>query len=94
MPTLLRIDNHIRTIGTISEDDLAFLREHLVAEGESDHDYFVDGDTILLLVERGAPPSLTELLRSALAQDESMDIAWREGGAIVARESGEGSPFR
>jgi hypothetical protein len=94
MPTLLRIDDHIRTIGAISEEHLAFLRDHLVAEGEGDRDYFVDRDTIVLLVERGADGELLELLRTALGFDDAMDIAWREGEALVERETSEGGPFR
>ena len=92
MPTLLRIDDHIRTIGTIPDEHLEFLRDHLVRESEGDRDYFIDRDTIVVLVEKGAPPSLLELLRNALGPDDGMDIAWRDGDPLVG--SAARGPFR
>jgi hypothetical protein len=93
MPTLLRIDDHIRTIGDVPDEHVEFLRDQLEEESKDDRDYFVDRATIELLADRGAPPGLVDLLTTALGTDDGMDIAWRDGEALVETDRAEG-PFR
>lgn len=66
-----------QAIGTISEEELQFLIDSLEEESTTDTDYYVNKDTIDMLVEDGAPESLLALLRGALGAREDMDIEWR-----------------
>ncbi len=63
-------------IGTITEDQLQFLVEELEEESAEDRDYYISSDTIDMLEEDGADPTLVSLLRGALAGREGLDVRW------------------
>ena len=63
-------------LGSISDEELQFLTAELEEESDEDKDYWVDADTIDMLEEDGAPPSLLTLLRNALGEREGMEVEW------------------
>jgi hypothetical protein len=75
MPKLTRIDTG-HEIGTITDQQLAFLVEQLEEEHDEDQDYYIDRDTLELLSDNGADPELLAMLEKAIGDDEEMDIAW------------------
>ena len=93
MPTLLRIDDHIRTIGEIADRDVHLLRAKLEEEGDADRDYYIDRDTIEMLAANGARRELIQMLLGALGTDDGMDIEWRDGGVRVDDADADG-PYR
>lgn len=80
------------TLGTISAQQLGFLLEHLVLEGATDHDLYVDRDTLALLAEAGADEELLALLDQALADRMEVDIAWDE--SVDDGSSDRRGPYR
>ena len=66
------------TLGEITEEQLAFLEEQLVEEGEEDPDYFINLDTVDMLAQRGADPALVALLKQAIGTSEGIEITWSE----------------
>jgi hypothetical protein len=62
-------------LGTISEADLEALADALEEESVDDQDYYINVDTIDLLVGR-ASAALVDLLRSALGTEEGIEIRW------------------
>jgi len=58
------------SIGEITEEQLEFLEEELVEEGEEDPDYFINQDTIDMLAQRGADDDLIALLRQAVGNGD------------------------
>ena len=67
-----------KRLGTLSPDQLAFLLEELEEESATDQDYYLTADTIALLEEAGADAELLGLLRSALGDQEGIDVAWTD----------------
>jgi hypothetical protein len=65
-------------LGTISEADLQALADALEEESADDQDYYINTDTIDLLVGR-ASAALVDLLRNALGTDEGIEIRWQRG---------------
>ena len=63
-------------IGTLSEENLSFLIEHLEEESAVDQDYYINRATLDLFESAGADPELMAMLRTALGQREDMDIRW------------------
>ena len=63
-------------VGTISETDLQALADALEEESVDDRDYYINVDTIDLLVGR-ASGTLIDLLRSALGTNEGVEIRWQ-----------------
>ena len=63
-------------LGSISEADLQALADALEEESVDDQDYYIDADTIDLLVGR-ASPALVDVLRSALGTEEGIEIRWQ-----------------
>jgi processive 1,2-diacylglycerol beta-glucosyltransferase len=64
------------TLGRITDAQLKFLTDQLEEESETDTDYYLNKDTLELLVEEGIDPKLLELLRQALGNREDMEIEW------------------
>lgn len=64
-------------IGTISEEQLRFLTDHMEEESGADRDYYIDRATVDLLEEAGADPALLSLLRRAVGTRGEVDIEWR-----------------
>jgi hypothetical protein len=75
MPKLMRLDKDIE-IGVISDAQLKFLVDQLEEEHDEDQDYYIDRDTLELLMDNGAEPELVALLEKAIGDDDEMDIAW------------------
>ena len=65
-----------KAIGEISEAQLQFLIDNLEEEDTEDMDYFLDAETIAFLDEQGADTDLIELLKEALGNRDSLDIAY------------------
>ena len=63
-------------LGTLTDDQLQFLLDHLEEESEEDDDYYLNRTTVDILEEEGADPELVGLLRRALGEREDMDIRW------------------
>lgn len=63
-------------IGTISDEEFQFLVKDLEEESLRDTDYFVDGPTIDMLEDDGAPASLVTLLRAAVGAGDGAEIRW------------------
>ena len=68
-----------QTLGTITEDQLQFLNSQLEEESETDHDYYINLDTLELFEEKQVDPELLDLLRRALGDREEMEIEWSRG---------------
>lgn len=67
-----------RHVGSISDDELQFLKDALEEESSSDDDYYIDGATIDMLEERGATAHLLGLLRTAVGASEGVDLRWEQ----------------
>lgn len=65
-----------RALGTISDEDLRFLQDHLEEESREDTDYYINKDTIDTFEQRGADSALLRVLRDALGAREDMEIRW------------------
>jgi hypothetical protein len=67
-----------RLLGTITAGELAFLMEQLEEESSTDRDYYIDADTIEMLVEAGAPANLVDVLKSALGPESDAEVRWED----------------
>jgi hypothetical protein len=67
------------TIGTISKEQLEFLRGELVAETDEDQDYWINRDTLDLFREHGADAMLVAMIEQGMAGREDIEIVWAEG---------------
>ena len=65
-------------LGSIDEKDLKLLEDQLEEESSRDKDYFVDINTVELLAESGASPSLLAILRAALGESDGIDVRWEK----------------
>lgn len=65
-----------QVVGEISEEQLAFLREHLEEESDDDQDYYITEDTVELLEEAGADAALADVLRAAIGDSGGVDVRW------------------
>ncbi|HBY97815.1 MAG: hypothetical protein M5U01_05500 [Ardenticatenaceae bacterium] len=73
-------------LGTIREEDLAFLQANLEEEGLDDHDYWINPTTIEMLETRGASPQLIALLRAAVGTNEAgVDVEFEREGETRQR---------
>jgi processive 1,2-diacylglycerol beta-glucosyltransferase len=68
-----------QSLGTITEEQLQFLNSQLEEESETDHDYYINLDTLDLFQEKQIDPQLLDLLRRALGDREEMEIEWSRG---------------
>ena len=63
-------------LGTISEEQLQYLIDHLEEESSDDQDYYINETTVDLCEQHGADKALVALLRSALEGRREMEIRW------------------
>jgi hypothetical protein len=66
-------------LGTLTEEQLRFLVDHLEEEFEEDESYYIDHDTVDYLHEAGADDGLIQLLEKGLATvgaEEGIEIAY------------------
>lgn len=63
-------------LGTITDEQLQFLADHLEEESESDDDYYLNRTTVDFLEGEGAAPEVIAILRRALDGREEAEIRW------------------
>ncbi len=63
-------------IGTISDEQLKFLREQLEEELLEDRDYAIEAMTLAYFEEQGIDPELSKMLRQALGDQDQIIIRW------------------
>jgi processive 1,2-diacylglycerol beta-glucosyltransferase len=68
-----------RTVGTITEEQLRALRDHLEEESPDDTDYWIDEPTLEAMAEEGVDAALVALLRAAVGDREGVEIRWERG---------------
>ncbi len=66
-------------LGSVTEEQLQFLIDELEEESSKDQDYYVDEQTLAMLVEAGGDPNLVEMLRDALGERDGLEIRWERG---------------
>lgn len=66
-------------LGSISEEDLQFLIDHLEEEWDEDTDYYLNRATVELLKEQGASQGLVDLLERAMGDRDDVEIEWSRG---------------
>jgi hypothetical protein len=78
MPIRLYNKDAGKLIGTLTEEQLQTLLDLLEEEDDDDRDYYIDKDILEYLAEEGADPTLIELLRPHVGDDDGIEIEWRE----------------
>jgi len=73
---VLRDKDTDRELGTITEDQLQFLRDQLEEETPQDQDYYLTEDTLEAFAEAGCDPTLLALLRKAMEGRRELEIRW------------------
>ena len=63
-------------LGTITEEQLRLLVEHLEEESPEDQEYYIDEATLEMFDEVGLDAALIALLRQALGGRPDMEIRW------------------
>jgi len=63
-------------IGEISQAQLEFLVAQMEEEHPDDQDYYLNADLLEAWREQGADPALIDLLYSAMAGREELNIRW------------------
>ncbi len=63
-------------IGTITAEDVEFLKGHLEEESLEDRDYYINQDTLDLLADTGASQGLINLLKQAMGDEGEVEIRW------------------
>jgi hypothetical protein len=64
-------------IGSLSEAELAVLIDSLEEESQEDQDYYINAATIELLADGRATEHLLHLLRTALGEEEGIEVRWQ-----------------
>jgi len=70
--------NSSARLGEINEDQLRFLIAHLEEEDLQDQDYYISQSTLSYFESSGVDPELLAMLTSALGDNESIDVRWRQ----------------
>jgi hypothetical protein len=68
-----------QALGSITEEQLQFLVDHLEEESHDDRDYYLNTTTLDALASKSADPELISLLRRALGDRRDMEIEWAAG---------------
>jgi len=63
-------------LGSISDEELQFLIDHLEEEFDEDTDYYLNRVTVEMLGEEGAPRPLMDILEHALGGRDDVEIQW------------------
>lgn len=63
-------------LGTITDEQLQFLADHLEEETETDDDYYLNRTTVDFLEGEGAEPEVIAILRKALDGRDEAEIRW------------------
>jgi hypothetical protein len=65
-------------IGTITEEQLQFMINHLEEENLNDQDYWLHKSLLNTFQENGADPELILLLTVAFGENEELEIVWEK----------------
>jgi hypothetical protein len=65
-------------IATITDEQLAFLKNMLVEEHEEDADYWIDTMTLEYFRENDCDPKLLQLLQDVIGEGEGVEVEWVE----------------
>ena len=65
-----------RLIGEVGQADIDLLIAQFEEESSSDRDYYVNEETLEMLVDAGASPVLQAVIRSAFDSNGETDIRW------------------
>ena len=63
-------------VGDISDEELKFLEDNLEEESADDDDYFINLETLDMLMAKGAPRHLLDVLERALTGRADVDVRW------------------
>jgi hypothetical protein len=63
-------------LGSITEEELRFLVDHLEEEFDEDRDYYLNQTTLDVMEQNGADSELIALLRRAMGDREGIEIEW------------------
>jgi processive 1,2-diacylglycerol beta-glucosyltransferase len=63
-------------IGAITEEQFAFLQDHLEEESLDDRDYYLNQAMVEALEQADADAALLRLLRRALGEKEEVEVWW------------------
>jgi hypothetical protein len=66
-------------LGSISDDELQFLIDHLEEEFDEDTDYYLNRATVGMLNDKGANRPLMDILEHALGDRDDVEIQWVRG---------------
>jgi hypothetical protein len=72
----LKLKDSGKVLGKISDEEFQFLVDQLEEESEEDTDYYIDGATVDMLEEAGAPATLLSLLRGAISGEDGVEVEW------------------
>ena len=67
-----------KSIGAVTDAQLAFLVEQLEEESSEDQDYYIDAATLDWFEDEGGDAALVKLLRLALGHRDGMEIRWKK----------------
>ena len=67
-----------RVLGTVTDEQVQHLADSLEEDSLDDQDYYVNLDTVEMLVERNVDQGLVAVLKAALGDRDEMDITWQE----------------
>lgn len=73
-------------LGTISEEELQFLADHLEEEGANDDDYYINGASLQYLIEQGITPHLKNILEKAMEGHEGVEITFKKDAGEIRQE--------
>lgn len=63
-------------LGAITEDQLAFLANHLEEESLEDRDYYIMAPTVDQMEAEGGDPTLIALLYEGIGNRDGVEIRW------------------
>lgn len=63
-------------VGTVTDDQLQFLADHLEEESDEDDDYYLNRSTVDFLESEGADAELIAVLRQVLGDKDETEIRW------------------
>jgi len=64
-------------LGSISEEELGFLKDQLEEESSDDTDYYINRAELEILKDNG-PPGLIRMLEEAIGDREGIEVEWIE----------------
>lgn len=65
-----------RLLGEVTQADIDLLVAQFEEESSDDRDYYVNADTLQILIDAGASSGLVETIRSVLDGNDEADIRW------------------